>query len=316
LPQVAGLTAALPGLKVAPLVEYRKGVFTVAASERKNRTGPDWIWVQHQNHHAVKGGAMGARKKGFVLHFTARCGSTFIIFTLRKHPEIYARAEVLANQKLPGGTEQTADHQIAFLRRYFRPYRTGSPATENLCRGFKVQIQKNKMQIKAPARYIKVLGEYDVCRFFLYRKNHVKQAVSSYRAEQLKALTRQLGLNPSAHIYDDHVKQAAEQLPPLVIDPRHLMRKLKELDASYRILDHMRAQMDGVVPLIYEDLLADRQAFFNRMFDAMGLSPIDVNATDEVKKVTSGDLRQVVGNFDALLTFFSDTVYAEQLLEP
>ena len=41
---------------------------------------------------------MSTEAKGFVIHSTARSGSTFIIVTLRKHPQIMARADVFAGQ--------------------------------------------------------------------------------------------------------------------------------------------------------------------------------------------------------------------------
>ncbi len=76
------------------------------------------------------------------------------------------RAEVFANKVLPGGMEQTADNQIAFLRKYWRSYRRDAPIATDVARGFKVQILRAEPQLKAVGRFIKVCGDYDVARAF------------------------------------------------------------------------------------------------------------------------------------------------------
>jgi len=258
---------------------------------------------------------VGSTPRGFVIHFTARSGSTFVIFTLKKHPDIVARAEIFGNKQLPGGLEQNADNQVAFLRKYWRPYRKDQPRYDGVARGFKVQILRDSPQIKAPGRFLKVCGEYDIARFFLYRRNHVKQIVSALRARQVKEVSSALSGQETAHVYDDRLASEVRRLPPMHVDPEHLQAMLSTLKHNYRLLDGLRAKCPDAIELVYEDCLQDRQGFFDRMFAAIGVPSIDVRESDETKKITNDDLRGVISNHDELLRFFDGTEYASQLAE-
>ena len=255
------------------------------------------------------------KAKGFVIHFTARSGSTFIIFTLRKHPQLVTRAEVFGNKALPGGLEQTADNQIAFLRKYWRSYRRDAPIPSDIARGFKVQILRAEPQLKAVGRFIKVCGDYDVARFFLYRRNRVKQIISALRAREVKRVSSGLGGVETAHVYDEKLAGEVRQLPKMPVNPVQLQVMLESLEQNYRLLDNIRGKTPGAIELVYEDVLSDRQAFFDRIFAAIGVASIDVTDNDETKKITSDNLQDVILNYDELLDYFSGTEYAPQLAE-
>lgn len=258
---------------------------------------------------------MNDKVKGFALHFTGRSGSTFLIYTLRKHPQIQARAEVFGNAMLPGELEQTADNQVAFLRKYWRNYKIGSDVHDSISRGFKVQIIKDRQQLKSIGRYIKVCEGYDVAKMFLYRRNHVKQIISSLRAQQVKALTQRINQQESAHVFDEVVAAELKELPMLSIRPHELKKRLISLKANYKILDDMRDKMGESLVLYYEDALMDRQAFFDKIFYELGVPSVDVTDTDETKKITSDNLRDVIENYDELMTFFAGSEYESQLQE-
>jgi LPS sulfotransferase NodH len=221
----------------------------------------------------------------------------------------------LGNKTLPGGEEQTSDNQIAFLRKFFRNYKTADRHDDTFSRGFKVMAKRADPQILAVGRYAKVVEEYDLCKYFLYRRNRVKQIVSALRAAQVQQVAQELKAPSGGHVFDNQLHQAVSQLPPLTINPKEFDHRLNGLEASYRVLDHIKAKMTGTREIYYEDMLIDRQAFFNQVFKDIGVDPIDVTQNDEVKKITSNDLRNVIANFDELLTFFKDKQYYNQLLE-
>lgn len=253
-------------------------------------------------------------KRAFAIHFSARSGSTYMIYQLRQHPDIIARAEVFGNSQLPGELDQTADNQIAFLRRYWRPYRLDDPRPDGKARGFKVQISKDKQQLLSFSRYIKLIGEHDVCRIFLYRKNLVKQIVSAQRAQQVKRLTIDETGDGRAHVFDDVTHQKARELPPLQIEPAQFKKQLRTLEASYKLLRDLQERFASSMTVHYEEMIADPQGTFDRIFECIGVDSIDVTKEEPVKKITDNDLRNVIANFDELKEFLGE-LYAEQLQE-
>lgn len=258
---------------------------------------------------------MSSEAKGFTILFTARSGSNFIVFTLRKHPQIMCRADVFGNKVLPGGLEQTADNQIAFMRRYWRSYRRDAPIPTDVARGFKVQILRAEPQLKALGRFIKVCGDYDVARFFLYRRNRVKQIVSVLRARELKRASAGPGGVETAHGQDDRLAGEVARLPKMQLNPIQLQVMLETLEQNYRLLDNIRSKTPGAIELVYEDVLNERQAFFDRIFAAIGVAPIDVTDDDATKKINSDNLQDVILNYDEVRDYFSGTEYAPQLAE-
>ena len=252
--------------------------------------------------------------RGFIIHFTARSGSTFIIFTLMQHPQIKARAEVFGASKLPGNVEQSDQNQIAFLRRFMRPYRLDAPGYDGISRGFKIQISRENQQIRNVNRYVKVANQYDVAKFFLYRRNRVKQVISAFRARQVKALTKQLTSVERAHVFDEKTHEKVSELPKLLVPPEHLIRALEKLEDSYRGLDSLKLKIGEGIDLFYEDSIAERQRFFDDMFREIGVPSIDITKTDETKKITSENLTAVIENFDEVYRRLRGTRYESQLM--
>ena len=257
---------------------------------------------------------MESRVRGFSIHFTGRSGSTFIIYTLRKHPQIYARAEVFGNKTLPGGYEQTSDNQIAFLRKYWRNYKIDSSNSDEISRGFKVQIIKENQQLQSFSRYIKICESHDVAKLFLYRRNHVKQVISALRATQVKSLTKNLINEERAHVFNNDVAKEVMNLPKLHIQPLELKRRLLSLKSNYKILDNLKNKMGGGLELFYEDVLANRQSFFDKIFCELNIPSINVTDSDETKKITSDNLEDVIENYDEIVNFFANSEYADQLI--
>ncbi len=253
--------------------------------------------------------------RGFVIHFTARSGSTFLIYTLRLHPLILARAEIFGNKMLPENKEQTADNQIAFLRKFWRNYRLSDKKNDNTARGFKVQMRHNNPHIKAFGRYAKVVLEYDVVKIFLYRRNHVKQIISSLRAQQVMDLQRTIGKQESAHVFDAETAEKVHCLPKLIVSPKNLNNRLLALKRSYKIMEKLKEKTGSDMDIYYEDVLLNRQEIFDKIFKLLNISSIDVTSRDEVKKITKENLFDIIENYEELLRYFSDTEYYAQLID-
>jgi LPS sulfotransferase NodH len=176
------------------------------------------------------------KTRGFAIYFLARSGSTYIIHRLRNHPFIVARAEVFGASTLPNNLAQTSDNQIAFLRKFWRPYHKSSAVDSNISRGFKVQITTQNPQLISISRYAKVVNEYDVCHFFLHRRNQVKQLVSSYRAAQIKDLTLQKTGQSFGHIYRDKFDSKNLELPKIKIDPNEFKFRLSSIEKKLKVI--------------------------------------------------------------------------------
>jgi hypothetical protein len=177
-----------------------------------------------------------------------------------------------------------------------------------------VQILRSEPQLKAVGRFIKVCADYDGARFFLYRRNRVKQIVSVLRARERKRVSGP-GAVGAAQLRDEKLAGGLGQSQKIRINPVQLEVMLETLENDYLLLDNIRGKTPGGVELVYEDALNDRQAFFERIFAAIGVASIDVTDNDQTKKITGAKLRDVILNHDEVLEYFSATGYAPQLAE-
>ncbi len=258
---------------------------------------------------------MEIRKKGFIIYFLARSGSTYITMQIKNHPEVIAKAEVFGARMLPGKLEQTDDNRIKFLRRFFIEHKKESDILPEKSHGFKLQIEAVPKQLSQVGRYIKVINDYDICHFFLYRRNKVKQLISSYRAKQVKAFTKSNNGLEQAHMYKENQDLKQVNFPKIHIEPRYFKKQLINLRKKENKLDQIKTKIDSTIDLFYEDMLENKKEFFEGICTNIGIDPLLLSSEDQVLKITEEDLSKVIENFEEVLKYLQGTEFEEQLLE-
>jgi LPS sulfotransferase NodH len=222
----------------------------------------------------------------FVLPFTARSGSTYLVGTLASHPEIAMKWEWL------GGKDR--DTQLRDVRRFF----TQSPHARYPAVGFKTKLG----DVKDREGFADLLREMGVRIIAMQRRNNIKQVVSRVNAERINDATGYWNL-----------WSEEDRLPPTTIDVVDFSRRLERLGEEKRRLESYVKRLElPTLWLDYEDLLVDRRATFERVCSFLGVRFESVHGRSI--KNTSDDLREAVSNFDELRSRYIGIPY-EQMFD-
>jgi LPS sulfotransferase NodH len=222
----------------------------------------------------------------FVLPFTARSGSTYLVGTLASHPEIAMKWEWLGGKD--GGT------QLRAVRRFF----TRSPHAQYPAVGFKTKLGDVK-DLEGFARLLREMGARIIA---MQRRNNVKQVVSRVNAERINDATGYWNL-----------WNEEDRLPPATIDVVEFSKRLENVEEQKRGLESYVKRLElPTLWLDYEDLLVDQRATLERVFSFLGVrfEPVQGGSI----KNTSNDLREAVSNFDELRSRYVGTPY-EQMFD-
>jgi hypothetical protein len=222
----------------------------------------------------------------FVLPFTARSSSTYLVGTLASHPEIAMKWEWL------GGKD--GDTQLRDVRSFF----TRSSHAQYPAVGFKTKLG----DVKDRARFARLLREVGVRIIAMQRRNNIKQVVSRVNAERINDATGYWNL-----------WNEEDRLPIATIDVVEFGRRLERLEEEKRRLESYEKSLDlPTLWLDYEDLLVDQRAALERVFSFLGVRYQPVQGRSI--KNTSDDLREAVSNFDELRSSYVGTPY-EQMFD-
>jgi LPS sulfotransferase NodH len=230
--------------------------------------------------------------------FTERAGSTYLTRRLAKHPNLCAGGEILSRHK------HDAKASLETMRQFY-----DAPYDEHIASvGFKVKHRDILMPEQAAAYF----AERNVLVVCLRRKNVLKQAVSSMRAEILikRSPGRDDSLAWNARSPDLVVGPSAISIPILEDRIAYLQDLQDKLDAF------IRAHAIAVLDLTYEELLTDKLRCDARLGAALGVDPAPLAlAPADTHKNTRDDLRESVTYYDALARHFRSTPYAHMLAE-
>ena len=236
--------------------------------------------------------------KKFLILFTERVGSTYVVSRLDKHPCVFAREEILANYK----------HDENASMQNMKDFYEATYGKSITAIGFKVKHR----HIPAPSRAAAYFAQRVILVISLKRRNVVKQAISSIRANILaerSAIT---------HGRERWNAIAADQLiGPTEIPIPVLERQIAYLQRLQSSLDEFIGEHElQHIEMIYEDLLVDRLGCDATLGEVLDVDPtyLDVAVPDTYKNKPD-DLRESVVNFDDLLRHFKDTPYVEMLEE-
>lgn len=222
----------------------------------------------------------------FVILFVERAGSTYLVTSLKSHPDVLARTEKLDALRQEG---KSAEEQLVWAREFLTPPLVG----RHRAVGFKTKLV-DVLDRDGFARLLQERG----CRIIrLQRRNAVKAVVSTLNAR------RQHEVSGNWNLLDESTR-----LPPFEVDPGEFDVLLREREALDRDLEQYVSGLQlPTLTLMYEDLLQDQEAFVARTLSFLGVGADSTPGA--TLKNTRDDLRQAIVNFDQLRTRYSGTPY-------
>jgi LPS sulfotransferase NodH len=228
----------------------------------------------------------------FVVFADSRTGGTHLVSSLKSHPQIACVSEPFPHNKL-----DTHEAQVEWSNFFYADReQSGMPTV-----GFRLKVK----QLADPEAFAAYLEDREILPLRLTRRNVVKQAVSRLRA---MALFRESG--------DYNVKAEKKPLGATRIEAQALFNQVDELLELKRRESEFfeRLAHPGKDELVYEDMLADEQAFFSDLYTRLNANP-DHAPSSNVKKNTSNSLEQSILNFEELLEALRGTPYEAMLTE-
>lgn len=231
------------------------------------------------------------RATPFVLLFTGRTGSTYVIEALAAHDEIYAVGEGFGAQ----GGESDAARQLRWVRALLTQPRTA---------GFRAIGFKAKLRdVGNPEGLADLLREVRAHIIHMRRRNRVKTVVSWVNSERLSSSTGDWNL------YDE-----TDRLPPLTIDAVDFERRLEEVEIGERLLEEY-VEMLGLptLSLDYETLLTEPARTIEGLCTFLGVKRLPLRGV--ALKNTADNLREAVTNFDELRSRLQGTRYVQMFDE-
>lgn len=220
----------------------------------------------------------------FVILFPGRTGSTYLISAIDTHPDVEAKGEMLDGLRSKG-----VDAQRAWLDKYLRAPFIG----DHRAVGFKTKLR----DVLDVDHFTASIAKYDARIIVLDRRNDVKHAVSRITARVLRDRTGRWNRY-----------EGVEEVGLVEVDPDDFASRLEAVEEEKQtIRDYVATLGRPTLDIDYEDILAAPQAAFNRVFEWIGVRPMDVEGA--TLKNTPEDLRQVIANFDDLRARYVGTHY-------
>lgn len=206
---------------------------------------------------------------------------------LNQHPDVRCEGEILA---------EPVDDPVGFVLEHART--CGAPAY-----GFKVKIyQLTDAQQCDAGDFLLALHHHGFRILYLRRRNLLRHAISNAFAEQRGR-------------YHDSVGGPASR-PPVAVDAGAIVRAMR------RRREHLAAEARALHGLTHhevvyeEDLLhaSDHQRTMNRVFEFLGLVPVEVEAG--LARSVSGSLVDHIVNYEDLVPALERARLAEFLDDP
>ncbi len=246
-----------------------------------------------------------APRRGFLITFSGRCGSTWLIRTLKSHREIHALGEVLGMPEEKTEIERSPAGQRRFVEELYDPHRLADEDRDPpIANGFKLQYTAQIGQFLDPVDARDALAPFDLVSIYLSRTDKFRQAISKLRGDRLKSINNgrsNLRLNELSDEKQAFIDAAFD------IDPEQLethIRRIISADEAAR--DFAAGIGQASYALTYEELLEDPLAKFNDILARLNVKPFDV-APEVTVKITKNDLADVVSNLDQCVEHIAST---------
>lgn len=215
---------------------------------------------------------------------------------MNQHPEICFLGEELAALK-----EQGWPAQQAWMDDYFNPESEFTDVRRNKENlkvfGFKIKLR----DISNPDKFSEYIHTSGIQIIHMYRKNFIKQVLSSIRAMNL---ARKTGF------YNLYLSQADMTPGKYQIPLRYFNNILLWLFGCESQLREFIASMGNCVffRISYEELVSDIQGVANTFFQNIHLNPVEVKPV--TLKITSDNMEDVIENYDEIKHFYLDSILA------
>lgn len=222
----------------------------------------------------------------FILFGRGRSGSTLLVSMLDNHPAMTCAGEVLRFRTL---------NPTAHLNRVLD--NGGRPVSGAKLLSYQMRSIHN---MPPETDFLRRLADDGVTIIYLLRENLVRHAVSNIYARTQRVYHVTNGSTPQAR---PKITLTAAQISSWI-------------DGSARLGDYEQSVLRNVphLKLTYETNLATpaaREATWTNLLSVFGQNPQPLRTT--LQKVTADDLRQVIENYDEVMSELSNTPYARYL---
>lgn len=226
----------------------------------------------------------------FVILFEGRTGSSYLVTSLSKHPNVRAGWEELVQMKALGH-----ESQAEWTRKALTAPMIGRFGAV----GFKTKLR----DIADPIQFSQLLRERNVRIIHMQRRNRVKVAISEINCNVLHARTG------SYNVY-----KKDDRLPPIRIEVaefRSTLAMREQLDSDLkRFVDDLHLP---TLDIYYENILLDEPNTLKAIYEFIGVTPRMTKGASY--KNTSDDLRSALLNFEELKASVSGTPYEDMFDE-
>ena len=237
-----------------------------------------------------------ATVKKVILLFEGRTGSSLFGGLMNQHPNICFLGEELAEIK-----DQGWHAQQIWMDKYFDPDSGFTDVRRNKEKlkilGFKIKLR----DIADPTRFREYILANDIQIIHMYRKNIVKQTLSSIRA---------MDLARSHGVYNLDASQA-EKIPGKYRIPlQHFNNILLWITGcEWRLREFIASLGDSLnFRMSYEELISDIQGMASNVFCKLRVKPVAVKPV--LIKITSDNMEDAIENYAEIKGFYSDSVLA------
>jgi len=239
----------------------------------------------------------------FLIWTTQRTGSTVFWRTLDRHPEIEGHGEMFLptmtrEDSYPAFVARSAWAKLEAraaparsMRRYLTELYSAPSGTSAV--GFKLMYNH-----LTPPLASWIAREHPK-GIHLVRRNLLKLMISRVAAEQRGLYHLEPGEEPPS----DRV----------TLDPATLLTRLEKIAAEFE-RGSAFAETLGALPVVYEDLVAQRDATYARVFDFLEVTP-SIPAPEPLRKINPDSLSELVANLDEVKETLRGSAF-ESHLEP
>lgn len=253
----------------------------------------------------------------FLVTFVGRSGSTALMLDLEQHPQTVAHMEVFGAPLLPRGLPQTDENRVAYLRQLWAPYRPPpppppkkgkppkpGPEPERRAIGFKFQFKRGAPQFDDHDFLAAAVRPFDPLVIALWRRDLLRQAISTIRSRMLEAINeREIGLVIPQLVAESGPEARAFAAQPMRLDINELEAELAAVRQNIEDMRAFHMRCPANMMISYEAYLSNRDGVLKRILSSLGLDPFAAPPTENIGKITSGDLSRAVENWNEVEAF-------------
>ncbi len=241
----------------------------------------------------------------FVVYGVPRVGSNFFISQLNRHPDILCHYEIFHRHAIYNGFEDKPErsHWLEavslqerdaspekFLARLFAEHHGYTHIGYNLFPGQNDAVLQYSIADSSQKKVI--LKRKNILDNYISLKVAVKTGVWSSKAAKEKGVDER--------ILDKHVR----------FEQKEFVQHVRKVNLFYNNIEtNISFRQNESLIIYYEDLLEDRQAVLNQVYDFLGVERIMVSESTVFEKQNKEGLRELVSNYSELMTFLSEEYY-------